>query len=1444
MKIPISGCMEQTVGQAHFGLRSYVTIIMMALLLTATSLTAATVVDTLGGGMGTGYEDDCSTLYAQFHTPIGLAIDSSGILYVADRDNNAIRRLDLDLEWTATFATNSINHPVGVAIDGSDNIFVLNRGNGSNGMVLKFDWYGHLIATNATGLTNASGIALDISTNIYVTVNSNMVIRITPGGVRTTIATIPNAGASLQGIVMKRSGTTAGLLAVCDSGRNGIYLINPTSGVVTTNTGFNGADDNFMLHQSYVFPYAGVLKADAMFNQPYGVAEAGDGTLIVTDCGNNRVKIVNAAGTVTNLYGVNSNLWWSGWSYPGWLDGTVPVPDKSGYVEARMPTGVAISGNGTVYTTEDYYHIIRMVTGAGFQPPLPWPPAAPTDLTATAGYGQVTLAWTASSGATNYNIKRSTTSGVPYTNNIIITTTTTGYTDTNVINGTTYYYVVSALNTGGEGVNSSEVSATPLSSPAPTLTVTATNYGLVSFTWSTSAGATSYNIKRSPSSGGPYMTINVTSTSYNDTSVINGTTYYYVVSAVNPGGEGPNSAEVSATPPLPPVPDPQIGYVDFPPPDPFVSVFHVVSSSGATFNNDVPIVIVGTNGSQTFYTYTNTPAGTNTIPNPTTNSPSAPVGYVNGLYYSGVVGIYTIFNPISSILPDMTIKAIGEQDGHPNSAIVTARFHFITGNPQIIGTNAGLFTLNDITDGAVFWYTIDGSDPTNASSSLLLCTNSPSHTNTITLNVSSNFTLKVRAFRDNYQPSEVVSASFLAAAFQPNTISFGFESGEASSDFVGSPGQTFYAPVTLSILPDVQMYSLQFNLTVTNASSTNHITPGAFGFESMLIKPIPGRTPVVYEIIPPLMFSAYVTNPPPTNQIITYDGMPFVDLITANTNINLLGVGWLERHSKTNLYDTITQDLIKYSMAHDTLFLEGGRKVIPGGYWFKVPTNAVPGVDTYQIQIDRPSATSDGIGAPGSSVFIYAPTNGSLGGGAVNSIKTVTIGQLKYLVGNVYPFRWFNAGDFGNTNLQSADVMQVFQSAIYSLNYPPYDSNSTNSSGGYTNVSDFFDAMDSCGYIGVLNSTTGYYTNSFNTNDVNLLFDGNNTTINQIAFGDGKLDVCDVYVTFRRSLDPSLTWYRRFWTNGFRVAETNNLTNVFNPNVVFKSSLVVGKTVQPAIVFSVTNQPRVSFACGDITNTSPGQIVSIPITASVFGNYPLRVLMLNLTVVPLDGSPALTTQVTFTNLALGEPDMEDFTGNGNYSAVWGLNNEISGLTGDTTIGTLNVTIPTNATSSSAYAVHFDHASASPNGIASFPKQTLTGLVTLSSRASSSYNDGIPDSWRLRYFGTVNNMLSVTNADADGDGMNNLQECLAGTDPVDPTSFFKNISTDPFAVQQPQDCVISWPSVIGRQYVIERSTSLFPPDWTSVSTNSGTGTTMEFHDTSGGGVRFYRVQVLQ
>jgi hypothetical protein len=89
----------------------------------------------------------------------------------------------------------------------------------------------------------------------------------------------------------------------------------------------------------------------------------------------------------------------------------------------------------------------------------PQPPSAPTNLVAVAGNGSVALTWSPVTTATNYNVQRSLVSGGPYVTNSSVTVT--NYTDTQVTNGTTYYYVVSAVNANGESANSTQVSATP-----------------------------------------------------------------------------------------------------------------------------------------------------------------------------------------------------------------------------------------------------------------------------------------------------------------------------------------------------------------------------------------------------------------------------------------------------------------------------------------------------------------------------------------------------------------------------------------------------------------------------------------------------------------------------------------------------------------------------------------------------------------------------------------------------------------------------------------------------------------------------------------------------------------------------------------------------------------------------------------------------------------------
>jgi subtilisin family serine protease len=177
------------------------------------------------------------------------------------------------------------------------------------------------------------------------------------------------------------------------------------------------------------------------------------------------------------------------------------------------------------------------------------PPPAPTGLVASGGPSQITLDWNASAGADSYNVKRSATPGGPYAT-IDTGVTSTDYVDTQLAPGT-YFYVVSAVNSQGESGNSNEASATvsPSSPPAPTGLAAVPGNNRVDLSWNASAGATSYRVKRSLVKAGPFVQIaEVPGTSHGDLTVVNGTKYFYVVTAVNAAGESGNSNKVNATP--------------------------------------------------------------------------------------------------------------------------------------------------------------------------------------------------------------------------------------------------------------------------------------------------------------------------------------------------------------------------------------------------------------------------------------------------------------------------------------------------------------------------------------------------------------------------------------------------------------------------------------------------------------------------------------------------------------------------------------------------------------------------------------------------------------------------------------------------------------------------------------------------------------------------------
>ena len=106
---------------------------------------------------------------------------------------------------------------------------------------------------------------------------------------------------------------------------------------------------------------------------------------------------------------------------------------------------------------------------------------APTNLTATAGDSRAALNWTASSGATGYNVKRSTVSNGTYTV-IAANLAALAYTNAGLANGTTYYYVVTATNSFGESASSVEASVRPVSTTSPQFNLV-TGAGQIQLNW-------------------------------------------------------------------------------------------------------------------------------------------------------------------------------------------------------------------------------------------------------------------------------------------------------------------------------------------------------------------------------------------------------------------------------------------------------------------------------------------------------------------------------------------------------------------------------------------------------------------------------------------------------------------------------------------------------------------------------------------------------------------------------------------------------------------------------------------------------------------------------------------------------------------------------------------------------------------------------------------------
>ena len=360
-------------------MKKYIILLFPISLFVISSLSAQ-IIGTIAGNGTWGFSGDGGqATAAQLFEPYGVAVDGSGNVFIADPGNNRIRKVNT-IGIITTIAGNGaagylsdggqataaeLNFPTGIAVDGSGNVFIADQNNNrirkvnATGIITTFagngtsSFSGDGGQATAAALNGPTGVTVDRNGNVYIADWSNARVRkVNTSGIISTYA--GNGGSGYSGDGGQATAAELYPHGLATDSSNNVYIADynnhavrkvNTSGVISTFAG-NGLP---------AYSGDGGQATAAQLYYPNGVAIDGNGNVYIADQDNNRIRKVNASGIITTFAG-NGTFGYSG-------DG-----GQATAAEFWNPFGVAADGCGNLYIADHGNFVIRSVA-SGILPP-------------------------------------------------------------------------------------------------------------------------------------------------------------------------------------------------------------------------------------------------------------------------------------------------------------------------------------------------------------------------------------------------------------------------------------------------------------------------------------------------------------------------------------------------------------------------------------------------------------------------------------------------------------------------------------------------------------------------------------------------------------------------------------------------------------------------------------------------------------------------------------------------------------------------------------------------------------------------------------------------------------------------------------------------------------------------------------------------------------------